>query len=87
MIDVKEAAKVAVNYFRDLYGEDRFSNILLEEIEHDPDGEAWLITIGYSDQVDDPFFPGKRDRHYKIFRIDEENGFVRSMKIRTVENA
>ncbi len=48
MIDVKQAAKAAAEYFVDLYADQQFSDILLEEVEYDEAGGAWLITIGYS---------------------------------------
>ena len=47
MIDVKQAAKAAAEYFVDLYADQQFSDILLEEVEYD-NGDNWLITIGYS---------------------------------------
>ncbi len=48
MIDVKRAAKIAAEYFADLYADQKYSDILLEEVEYDEAGGAWLITLGYS---------------------------------------
>ncbi len=100
MMDVKQAAKIAAEYFVDLYAEQKYSDMLLEEVEYDEAGGAWLITLGYSpprtilEDVKDPFSPLSRlssfstiDRRYKIFRIDAETSNVFSMKIRTLEPA
>ena len=91
MIDVKEATGIALSYFEDLYGEDAFSNVLLEEVERDEeDGTSyWLITIGFTEQKQEvgPLGPFASSRRYKRFRIDAETGEVVSMKIRPVESA
>ena len=100
MIDVKEAIKIANEYFVDLYAEQKYSDILLEEVEYDEDDNVWHITLGYSpprtilEDVKDPLSPLSHlssfstiDRKYKIFRIDAETSNVLSMKIRTLEPA
>ena len=84
-------AKIAAEYFVDLYAEQTYSDILLEEVEYDDDGNSWSITLGYS--IPNPAdslplalkLPGHRK--YKVFKIDAETGNVRSMKIRSLENA
>jgi hypothetical protein len=95
MIDVKEATQIALSYFEDLYGEDAFSNVLLEEVERENEDEAsyWLITIGFTEEKEiasssplSSLAAGKQ-RRYKRFKIDGETGEVVSMKIRSVENA
>ncbi|MFB6248277.1 MAG: PepSY domain-containing protein [Salinibacter sp.] len=95
MIDVKEATQIALSYFEDLYGEDAFSNVLLEEIEREKENDTsyWLITVGFTEEKEvksssplSSLSPDKR-RRYKRFKIDAETGEVVSMKIRSVENA
>ena len=100
MIDVKEAVKIAAAYFADLYADQSYSSVLLEEVEYKENTNIWLITLGYSppqtipENVRDQFsllsplsaFPAK-ERQYKIFTMDAETGKVLSMKIRTVEHA
>lgn len=91
MIDVKEATQIALSYFEELYGEDAFSNVRLEEVERDEEGGTsyWFITIGFTERKKDPF-GGKLPmsaRRYKRFKLDAETGEVVSMKIRSVENA
>ncbi len=100
MIHVKRAAKIAAEYFADLYADQSYSSVLLEEVEYNEDDNVWFITLGYSpprtilEDVKDPLSPLSRlssfstiDRRYKIFRIDAETSNVFSMKIRTLEPA
>lgn len=94
MLDVKEATQVALSYFEDLYGEDAFSNVLLEEVERDEeDGTPyWFITIGFTNRrgIDSssPLSPiTSAPRRYKRFKINAETGEVVAMKIRSVETA
>ena len=97
MLDVKEATQVALSYFDDLYGENAFSNVLLEEVERDEeDGTPyWFITIGFTDENAkrkeqsglDVLKPTGPPRRYRRFKIDVETGEVVSIKIRSVENA
>ena len=95
MIDVKEATQIALSYFEDLYGEDAFSNVLLEEVEREDEDDTshWLITIGFTQEKEiesssplSRLSPDKR-RRYKRFKIDAQTGEVLSMKIRPVKNA
>lgn len=97
MLDVKEATQKALSYFEDLYDEEVFSNVLLEEVERDEeDGTPyWFITVGFTDENVkrkeqsglDVLKPADPPRRYKRFKIDAETGEVISMKIRSVENA
>lgn len=90
MIDVKEATQIALSYFEELYGEDAFSNVLLEEVERDEEDDTtyWFITIGFTErQQRGPLGQLATSRRYKRFKIDAETGKVVSMKIRSVENA
>lgn len=96
MIDVKEATQVALDYFQEIYSDQAFSNVLLEEVEREKeDGTSyWLITIGFTDEnvaereqnvlISNSGLPSRR---YKRFKINAETGEVVSMKIRSVENA
>jgi hypothetical protein len=93
MLDVKEAAHRASEYFAGLYGDQSVSNVQLEEVELTDDGQYWLITLSY------PLFPPRMalagnpelpinlalKRKYKVFKIDAKTGEVKSMKIRNVE--
>jgi hypothetical protein len=83
MITVKEAAKRAVAYFTELYGQ-QFGNVMVEEVERS-DG-FWQITLGYDLPSLIAQFGGKAPRGFKRFKIDAATGDVVSMKIREVEH-
>jgi len=91
MIDVKEATQRALAYFEKLYGEEEFTNVLLEEVEKsEEEGMSyWLITIGFTEPetMGGPLSPLSTRRRYKRFKIDAETGEVVAMKIRSLENA
>ncbi|ODS29889.1 MAG: hypothetical protein SCARUB_05011 [Candidatus Scalindua rubra] len=42
MIDVKEATKLATEYFTDLF-EEKYSDLTLEEVEISEDGKFWYF--------------------------------------------
>ena len=93
MVDVKEAAKQAADYFRKIYSDKPYTDVLLEEVELSDDEKYWLITLSYEYELPifslpsglDPF--GKRKdgpRKYKLFKIDADTGNVKAMKIRSL---
>jgi hypothetical protein len=87
MLDVKEAAQRASEYFAGLYADQGVSNVQLEEVELTDDAQYWLITLSYPvipDMAGMPINLVSR-RNYKVFKIDSKTGEVKSMKIRNVE--
>lgn len=83
MIDVKDAVKKSIEYFRDLTG-DKNSRILVEEVEFDKENDQWKITIG----IPDPnayMFPGQQ-KDYKVMLVNASNGEVMGMKIRNLQS-
>jgi len=97
MIDVKEAARRAVEYFANLYDSKTYSDLQLEEVELTEDERYWLITLSYVPIPDSPLgvmgsdqiakilnMPTSGPRKYKQFKIDAENGKVHAMTIRKV---
>jgi hypothetical protein len=89
MLDVKEAAHRASEYFAGLYADEDVENVQLEEVELTDDGQHWLITLSYpvvpaADRPGMPFSFAMK-RKYKVFKIDAKTGEVKSMKIRNVE--
>lgn len=92
MIDVKEAAKRAAEYFADLYPPDTYADLQLEEVELTEDEKFWLITLSYKPerstqptQVEKLLnLPPSVTRRFKQFKIDSENGKVYAMTIRKV---
>jgi hypothetical protein len=89
MIDVKQAVKTAIDYFKNLYADSPFSNLLLEEVELTEDETYWLITLSYSYPTDDKLMSAiaPLKRGYKTLKINASTGEVISMKIRTLEYA
>lgn len=88
MLDVREAAQKASEYFAGLYKDQGFSNIQLEEVEltdETDDGQYWLITLSYPVPSEIAALNFNFKRKYKVFRIDAKTGEVKSMKIRKVE--
>lgn len=86
MLDVKQASKLATEYFASLY-ENKYHNLNLEEVEISEDGKYWYITLGYD--IERPFSVAlpftKTGREFKRFKIDIETGKVLSMQIRKIE--
>jgi hypothetical protein len=82
MLDVKEAAQRASDYFAVLYADQGVSKVQLEEVELTDDGQYWLITLSF------PITPSlslPAKRKYKVFKIHATTGEVKSMKIRKVD--
>jgi hypothetical protein len=85
MLDVKEAAQRASQYFASLYADQGVLNVQLEEVELADEGQFWLITLSYpGDSPNNPFLNTIPHRKYKVFKIDAKTGEVKSMKIRNV---
>lgn len=85
MLDVKEAATRASQYFASLYANQNISNVQLEEVEISDDGKYWLITLSYPVPPELAALNFNFKRKYKVFTIDAQTGEVKSMKIRKVE--
>lgn len=95
MIDVKEAAKRAAEYFASLYDPNTYADLELEEVELTEDERFWLITLGYRPIPKSPLEALVPDipkilkspsglPKYKQFKIDAETGKVQAMMIRKV---
>jgi hypothetical protein len=93
MVDVKEAAKRAADYFSNIYSDKPYSDLLLEEVELSEDGRYWLITLSYASELSTIRVPSALDpfpkvingpRKYKLFKIDAATGNVKAMKIRSL---
>jgi len=85
MLDVKEAARRASEYFAGLYSDQNIPNVQLEEVEISDDGRHWLITLSYPVAPELAALNFNFKRKYKVFTIDAKTGEVKSMKIRKVE--
>ena len=85
-INVPSAVLAAKNYLQSLQGllEYQIKDLRLEEVELSEDRKYWLITLGFitiTPGEEESFF-SKKDRDYKVFKINAETSEVESMKIR-----
>lgn len=83
MLDVKEAAQRASEYFASLYQD--ILNPQLEEVELSDDGQYWFITLSYPVAPELSALNFNFKRKYKVFKIDAKTGEVKSMKIRKAD--
>jgi len=80
MVDVKEAAKISLEYIQELFSKDEIQDVSLEEVEISEDEKWWIVTIGFTKQMTQPLNPmeamsgPKYARSYKELKIDSENG-------------
>ena len=90
-IDVKKAVCLAFNHFGELYPDESFSGILLEEVEYPDDGNIWKVTIGFDRELPTPAdiqaISGQNyKREYRVFTIDADDGEIKSMKTRELQH-
>jgi len=92
-MEVKQAVELAKSHIEDLFGGERISNVGLEEVEFDDRSAEWSVTIGFSRPWDKPentfavlaqqlTYP---KRTYKVVRINDATGQVRSVRNREVQ--
>lgn len=75
MINAKEAAKKAKDYFNELT-EEPLTSVILEEVERTE--KSWFITFGYT--TNDVLF-----KRYKRIQLDSDTGEFVAMKIRYLD--
>lgn len=85
MIGVKDAVKIALDLFKELYDTKKFEDILLEEVELSSDKAAWLVTLGFYRQapsvnIMESLGAKHYVRTYKTLQIDAESGAMIAMK-------
>jgi hypothetical protein len=92
------AAQDYFNSMLDLLNQDSLlvvSDVRLEEVEISEDKKYWLITFGYNlvsqlefqknrtaVALNKEVIKSKENRHYKILKVNTNNGEVESMRIR-----
>lgn len=89
-MDVKEAVAKARTFAQDAFGADDLGLIRLEEIDHDDVARDWLITLGLyrpavasrGQQIASLMGNAELKRSYRVFRVSEATGDVKSVKIR-----
>lgn len=94
-MDVKEAVKMAMEQFMDIFQSEPIENVALEEVVFNSEDNVWEVTIGFSRPWDYPknnslvanLRTERPIRSYKVITIDDESGIVKSIKIRSPRNA
>ena len=89
-MDVMEATQTAKRYIVELFTGEQIANVGLEEVEFDDTRDEWSVTIGFSRPWDNhtqlsthPLTQRKLpERSYKVVRISDESGEVKSLKDR-----
>jgi hypothetical protein len=98
-LDAKQAAKLALEYFHELFPNAVLSNVALEEVEFLEDENCWLITLGFDESprprtqsaiqanksLENLFGAPLPVRKFKIFKVNAKTGNVISMKIRKLD--
>lgn len=86
---VKEIATYAIDHINDLFGEEKISNLGLEEVEFNSDTGEWEVTVGFSRPWDYPHgalatIAGEASakRTYKVVTVNDTSGNVLSVKNR-----
>ncbi len=90
-LDAKQAARLALGYYNELFPNAAVSNVALEEVEFLEEENCWLITLGFDEPVRTKLAPAVNlfgpppTRMFKIFKVNARTGKVISMKIRKLE--
>jgi hypothetical protein len=96
-INVRQAVEDAMTHFqgiKDLFGQ-QVHDIRLEEIELTEDEKYWLVTIGFTREIENNNertkafrdilpIPPLVDRQYKTLKVNAETGEVKAIKIRAL---
>jgi hypothetical protein len=76
-MELKEAIKKAFEYAVEYFHADS-GGLSLEEVDSNPDGGTWDITIGFEARAS--FLP--LGRQYRVVRINKSTGELVSIKLR-----
>lgn len=87
-MDVREAVEVAKDYVTGVYTGEDIANLGLEEVEFDDRSSMWSVTLGFSRPWDRRVSllqlteQKASARSYKVVRIADDTGEVKSLKDR-----
>lgn len=93
-MDVKQAVDLAKKYFQEIFGQEGYQGLGLEEVDFDDPTNTWEITIGFFRPM--PHQPNNvigqmlryaSERSYKIVRISDKTGKVISVKNRELQTS
>ena len=85
-LPLEQAVRAAADYLNQVYKTSEQGRV--EEVELTDDDQYWLVTLSFILPEEErtasggAFKFGRRQRNYKVFKIDRKSGEVRSMKIR-----
>jgi hypothetical protein len=92
MIDMKQAVQIALEFCRNLYGQEKLAGLLLEEVELSDDEKFWLVTIGFnlgqgetsqsSTNLSGDSLTRRSDHVFKTMKVDASSGRALSLKIK-----
>jgi len=81
-MDTLEAIAAAKKYLNEVYAEERIAGVTLEEVQHAPPDDHWVITLGFSRPWDTP-----RTRVQEVLEnLDALTPLRRALKIITLTN-
>ncbi len=93
-MNVKDAVRKAIEYIADIFESENLENIGLEEVVLNEDEDMWEVTVGFSrpwDHQKGGIIASVQalnpQRRYKIVKIENESGEVKSIKMREITNA
>ena len=87
-MDVRDAVKSAKQHLLELFNSEPISYVGLEEVEFDDETQEWIITISFARLWETTPLPIElggqppKDRDFKVFRISDNDGRVKSIKDR-----
>ena len=87
-MDVRDAVKSAKQHLLELFNSEPISYVGLEEVEFDDETQEWIITISFARLWETTPLPTAlggpppKDRDFKVFRISDNDGRVKSIKDR-----
>jgi hypothetical protein len=88
MVTIKQAAATAHQYLSELLGLTAGQQVGVQLEEIDSTEAEWLITLSIPDRSGARIpFTASNPREYKVLAVDKVSGEVKSMKIRSVQNA
>lgn len=82
MIDAKRAVELSGEYYKEIVNPR--DELRVEEVELGDDG-YWYVTLSTRDPYA-PSFPVSKNKELKVFKINAEDGLVKSMKIRKIND-
>ena len=84
MIEITDAARIALEHLPQLTGENELEGLVLEEIELSDDGKAWLATMSFviagRGSPIEMITGGSEHRIVKVLHVDAESGRILGMK-------